>query len=109
GDGEWKARDIRYECDARGQTSLIDGSLVGDSYPVSFLLRQGFGIRMARILFNFQNYDISLGFFPDTCVAYMANDNPVTHLSEARSSVVSTYRKVLERLNGPQSDRSHAE
>jgi nucleoside-diphosphate-sugar epimerase len=109
GVGEWKARDVRYECDARGQTSLIDGSLVGDSYPVSFLLRQGFGIRMARILFNFQNYDISLGFFPDTCVAYMANDNPVTHLSEARSSAVSTYRKVLERLNRSLSDRSHAE
>jgi 2'-hydroxyisoflavone reductase len=105
---QWTASGVRYALDARGHTSEIEGALESRNYGVTFLLRQGFGIRVARILFTFQNYDVSLGFFPDTCVAYMANDNPWIHLQEAGASTTSTYRKVLDRLTGGQSDESHA-
>jgi nucleoside-diphosphate-sugar epimerase len=108
GEGDWQTSGVRYELNTRGQTSLIEGRLVSENYVVSFLLRQGFGLRRARLLYNFQNYSISLGFFPDTFVAYMADDNPVIHAREALASARATFGKLLDKITGKDSDRSHA-
>jgi len=108
GRGEWAVDEPRYSLNALGQTNLIEGRMTADNYSVSFLLRQGFSPRRARILFDFQNYSVNLGFFPDTCVAHMSNDNPVMYLKEAQGSATSTLQKVLGKITAHESDRSHA-
>ena len=64
--------------------------------------------RRARLTFTFQNYVVSLGFFPDTCALQMSNDNPAVHRQEARASMRATLRKIADRLLGRDSDTSHA-
>lgn len=106
--GEWKPGDVRFEIDARGNTSLIEGHFDSERYRVTFLLRQGFMPRRARLLYTFQNYQVSLGFFPDTFVPFMAHDNASLYAMERRASARATRRKVLDRLTGRDSDGSHA-
>jgi len=81
---------------------------VADNYSVSFLLRQGFGPRRARLLYNFQNYSTSLGFFPDTFVGYLGNDNPWLHKQEAAQARRATMAKVIDKALNRDSDVSHA-
>jgi len=99
---------IRFELNRAGETSLIEGRLVADNYSVSFMLRQSFSPRRARLLYNFQNYSTSLGFFPDTFVPHMSNDNSWLHKQEAKQSRRETIRKVLDKAFNRDSDLSHA-
>jgi len=105
--GVWRAANVSHRLDHAGRTSLIAGDLAGDAYRVSFLLRQGFIPRRARVFFTFQNYGVSLGFFPETFVAHMTDDNPSLHLMEACPSARATAGKIADRLLGRDSDRSH--
>ena len=102
----WKIGDLRHELTSSGQTELIEGRVQGH-YSVHFLLRQGFGPRRARVRFCFQNYSVSLGFFPDTFVACMADDNPWVHKAEAAESRRATLRKIIDKLRNRDSDDSH--
>ena len=108
GRGAWRADGVRYELNGAGETSLIEGRAVADNYSVAFLLRQGFGPRRARLLFNFQNYSTSLGFFPDTFVGYLSNDNPWLYKGERRESMRATLRKVADKVTNRDADVSHA-
>lgn len=108
GQGPWQAGNTRHKLDARGHTALIEGRLGSDAYSVSFLLRQGFMPRRARLTFTFQNYLVSLGFFPDTCAVQMSDDGPAFHRREARASTRATLRKIADRLLRRDSDASHA-
>ena len=107
GRGVWKTDHVRYTLNSAGQTAMIDGHIACDTYGISFLLRQGFGPRRARVLLNFQNYSVSLGFFPDTYVTYMSNDNPWLHKYEKKQSMKATVRKILDKLTSKESDDSH--
>jgi len=103
----WKVDSVRHELNVQGQTALIDGILRSDGQAVSFLLRQGFGPRRARILYNFQNYSVSLGFFPDTFAVYMSNDNPWQYKAEKKASMKATLQKIKDKLTNRESDDSH--
>jgi len=108
GRGDWKIDGLRHEMDSHHNTGLIEGRLVSN-YSVSLLLRQGFGPRRARILYSFQNYHISLGFFPDTFAVYMADDNPWLHKAESKASFRATVAKIRDKLLNKENDFSHAE
>jgi predicted dehydrogenase len=103
----WELSNVRFQRNARGQTSVIQGAAKAD-YSVQFLLRQGFAPRRARMRFTFQNYSVSLGFFPDTFVPYMSQDNAWLYKREARVIARATRRKVFDKLRGKDSDPSHA-
>jgi hypothetical protein len=64
--------------------------------------------RRCRILFTFQNYSCSLGFFPDTFVPHMADDSWSVYKMEGKASFRATRRKILDKLTGGDSDLSHA-
>ncbi len=106
--GDWQLSEVRHELSARGETALIEGRSTSHAYSVSFLLRQGFGPRRARLLFSFQNYSVRLGFFPDTLAVYISDDNPWLHVREALASAKAVSRKLLDRITGKDSDLSHA-
>jgi nucleoside-diphosphate-sugar epimerase len=103
----WRLDHIRHELNSLGQTAVIQGGARAE-YSVSFLLRQGFAPRRARLMFTFQNYSVSLGFFPETMVPHMAHDNPWLYKQEAAALSRATRRKVLDKLTGRDSDASHA-
>ncbi|MFH1921973.1 MAG: NAD-dependent epimerase/dehydratase family protein [Planctomycetota bacterium] len=105
----WQADHVRYSLDGAGNTGMVEGRLSSDAYSVSFLLAQGFGPRRAKLLYNFQNYTCSLGFFPDTFVPFLSNDNAAHHLMAAGVSARATLRKVVDKLAGRNSDESHAD
>lgn len=102
----WRIDNVRHQLNHLGQTSLIEGHLTAN-YSVSFLMRQGFAPRRARLLFAFENYSMSLGFFPDTFVAYHADDNPWLYKSEASDSRRKTFAKIIDKLTNRDSDMSH--
>jgi predicted dehydrogenase len=108
GRGSWRVSGLRHRLDHGGRTALIQGGFTADNYSVSFLLRQGFGPRRAHVVFNFQNYSVNLGFFPDTCTVCMADDNPWLHLQEGLAAARATFRKIRDKLGGSDSDLSHA-
>lgn len=108
GSGMWDLKDLRWEMNYQGQTGMIEGRMVGANYPVSFLLRQGFITRRARILFTFENYLCSLGFFPDTFAAQMSFDSWSFHRMEARRNFGATMRKIVDKFTKRESDDSHA-
>jgi nucleoside-diphosphate-sugar epimerase len=107
GESAWQIDNIRHEINSQSQTSLIEGHLSG-AYSVSLLLRQGFGPRRARVVFDFENYSTALSFFPDTFAAYMADDNSWLYKREARANFRATVRKVADKLLSRDSDPSHA-
>ncbi|MGB7157532.1 MAG: NAD-dependent epimerase/dehydratase family protein [Tepidisphaeraceae bacterium] len=102
----WRVDHVRHELNSLGQTELIEGHVTAD-YSVNFLLRQGFGPRRARVVYEFQNYSVALGFFPDTFVPYMADDNPWLYKREARASRRATFQKVADKMLSRDSDPSH--
>jgi len=104
----WRIVDVSHEINVAGETALIRGEIASDAYRVSFLLRQGFMPRVARLRFCFQNYAASLGFFPDTFVAHMGHDSPVLHFQEGVASARATLTKVVEKVTGRDRDASHA-
>ncbi|MDX2116489.1 MAG: NAD-dependent epimerase/dehydratase family protein [Planctomycetota bacterium] len=106
--GPWDLKDLRWEMNYQGQTGLIEGRMTSQAYPVSFLLRQGFITRRARILFTFENYLCSLGFFPDTFVPHMGFDSWSLYKMESRRNFRATAAKVVDKLIKRESDDSHA-
>lgn len=108
GKGPWDVKDLRWEMNLQGQTGLIEGRLTGPTHPVNFILRQGFITRRARILFTFENYLCSLGFFPDTFVPHMSFDSWSLYRKEARANFRATMRKVVDKFTRRESDDSHA-
>jgi nucleoside-diphosphate-sugar epimerase len=103
----WELADVRHELNPLGQTAVIQGT-ARSQYSASFLLRQGFAPRRCRILFTFQNYSASLGFFPDTFVPHVSNDNAWLYKQESKASGRATRRKILDKLTGRDADPSHA-
>jgi len=106
--GPWDLKDLRHELNYQGQTGLIEGRMTSSIYPVSFVLRQGFITRRARILFTFENYLCSLGFFPDTFVPHMSFDSWSLYKKEAKGNFRATVGKVVDKLTKRESDDSHA-
>jgi hypothetical protein len=104
----WKLAHSRYELDHMGFTSLIEGRFDSPHYPVNFVLRQGLMPRRARIRLTFQNYLVSLGFFPDTFVAYMADDGAGLYGAEKKEASRATRAKIIDKLTNRDSDTSHA-
>ncbi|HEX8523541.1 MAG TPA: NAD-dependent epimerase/dehydratase family protein [Tepidisphaeraceae bacterium] len=107
GRGGWKVEHVRHTINSLNQTDVIEGSLTAN-YSVSFLLTQGFQPRRARVMYSFQNYIVSLGFFPDTFAVYMADDNPWLYKQEARESRRATLGKIADKILNRDSDDSHA-
>ena len=105
--GEWKVDTVRYELNSLNQTSLIDGALSGNGYSVHFLLRQGFIPRKANIVYTFQNYSISLRFFPDTFMPHMSSDSGWLHKREGKQLNHYLHVKLLDKLFSKDSDLSH--
>jgi len=103
----WEVRTIRHQLNPRGETNLISGTFASESYDVSFLLRQGAAPRRTRILFVFHNYSVSLGFFPETFVPYMADDNPYLYILESNAIRRATMTKIRERIFSKNTDESH--
>ena len=106
-DQQWQVERVRHALNHAGETACIEGRLVSPSYPVSFILRQGFQPRRCRLMFTFQNYSVSLGFFPDTFVAHMANDGSGLHAAETRECRRAERSKILDKVRGRNSDQSH--
>lgn len=106
--GPWDVTDVRHQIDGHGDTSLIEGRLKSEAYTVNLLLRQGFMPRCAEVAFTFRNYQVKLGFFPDTCTVVMSNGNPFINWAETRNSAGATIGKVADRLLGRDHDESHA-
>jgi hypothetical protein len=75
---------------------------------VSFLLRQGFMPRRCRLFYTFENYGVSLAFFPDTFVPHQTFDSWTLHRREARRNFRATIAKVVDKLAGRDRDASHA-
>jgi hypothetical protein len=107
-DRSWRVERARYELNHAGETACIEGTLASPSYTVSFLLRQGFQPRRCRLMFTFQNYGVSLGFFPDTFVPFMADDGSGLHAAEARECRRAERSKILDKALGRNTDGSHA-
>jgi nucleoside-diphosphate-sugar epimerase len=105
--GTWDLSQIRHSLNPAGETSVIQGLLSSEAYTVSFICRQAISPRRAKLLFTFQNYNIDLGFFPDTFVPYMAPDSPLLYTLEQNASAMSTGRKILDKLTKKDSDQSH--
>lgn len=106
--GPWDLKDLRWELNQQGQTGMIEGRATSEAYPVSFTLRHGFIPRRARVLFTFQNYLCSLGFFPDTFVPYMSFDSWSLYRREAKLNFRSTMSKIVDKLTRRDGDESHA-
>lgn len=103
----WKLAKSHHELNYSGQTDYIEGRMESAQYPVSFILRQGFIPRRARIMYTFQNYNLSLGFFPDTFVPHMGFDSWSVHKMEAKGNFRATVRKIADKLTKNESDKSH--
>lgn len=106
--GAWRVERARRERNRLDQTSLIEGTLRSSTYGVSFLLRQGFMPRRCRLFYTFENYGVSLAFFPDTFVPHQTFDSWTLHRWEARRNFRATIAKVSDKLLGRDRDNSHA-
>jgi nucleoside-diphosphate-sugar epimerase len=107
GTDRWSLDGVRHTINPSGETNLIEGRLTGP-YSVSFLLRQGFAPRRARVVFDFQNYSVMLRFFPDTFVPYLSDDNGSLYKMEAKASRRATVTKIADKILNRDSDLSHA-
>lgn len=106
GSGVWEIQHARRDINSLGQTDLIEGS-VRAQYSVGFLFRQGFAPRRTRILYSFQNYSVSLGFFPETFVPYFSHDNAHLYKLEKKAIARATRAKVFDKLLKRDRDPSH--
>jgi len=105
---EWRVESARHLLDHHGQTSCVDGRLASPQYSVSFLLRQGFMPRRARLTLTFRNYMVRLGFFPETFTPHMSHDDASLYGMEKRVLARATRRKIFDKLRGRSRDDSHA-
>lgn len=108
GKGEFRLEYCRYEKNQQGETSLIEGMVRFENHTISFLFRQGLNQRKDRFVFTFQNYSVSLGFYPDTFVPQIADDNFGLSWLETWKALGGTVLKVRDILRNESSDRAHA-
>jgi len=108
GKGKPHLEHCRHEVNQQGETSLIEGGARFENHTISFLFRQGLNQRKDRFVFTFQNYSASLGFYPDTFVPQMADDNFGLSWLETWSALGGTVLKARDKLFGSNSDHSHA-
>jgi len=104
----WTVKDLRWTLNKQGQTDLIDGRMTCPTYTVNFCLRQGFIPKRCRVMFTFENYLCSLGFFPDTFVPHMSFDSWSLHKKEGKANFRATLGKVADKLTKKDGDDSHA-
>jgi len=104
----WKVQDLRWTMNKQGQTDLIEGRLTSKPYALNFCLRQGFITKRCRVMFTFENYLCSLGFFPDTFVPHMGFDSWTLHKKEGKANFRATLGKVVDKLTKKDADNSHA-
>ncbi len=108
GKGKPRLEHCRHEMNRQGETSLIEGMARFENYTISFLFRQGLNQRKDRFVFTFQNYSVSLGFYPDTFVPQMTDDNFGLAWLETWNALGGTVLKARDKLLGMNSDHSHA-
>lgn len=108
GEGPWRPESIRWELNDRGETSLVEGRLLGETYPVSFCLRQGFVPRTARVEFVFQNCTSTLRFFPDSLDIQRTDESFWHHGRVAWRSFRETLGKAARKARGRSDAGSHA-
>jgi hypothetical protein len=108
GKGKPLLKDCRYELNGQGETCLIEGQAAFDNYSIHFLFRQGINQNRNKLVYNFQNYSVTLGFAPDIFVPHMADENFGLSLLEAWVSFKSTCKKAFDKLSGHESETSHA-
>jgi len=108
GKGKPRLEYCRHELNQQGETSLIEGMARFENHTISFLFRQGLNQRKDRFVFTFQNYSVSLGFYPDTFVPQMADDNFGLSWLETWNGFGGTVLKARDKLFGMNSDHSHA-
>jgi len=105
----WEVKHVRHRRNVHGQTDWIHAAATDRDYELVFDLRQGFMPRKARIEFVFQNYNVILGFFPDTCYVQMSPES-FGHFGQAASeNLKETGWKIWEKLSGRLQDDSHQE
>lgn len=104
----WKIDCVRAEQNSRQETSLIQGQVSCDTYSVSFLMRQGSIPRRASLRYVFQNYDVTLDFFPETFSTSMGSRSPSLMRRDARTLSSSIRKKAFEKIMHRDSDTSHA-
>jgi len=108
GKGPWRTESVRWDLNDRGETSLVEGRLVGETYPVNFCLRQGFLPRTARVEYVFQNCTSRLHFFPDSLDIQRADESFWHHGRAAWRSFRATLRKAPGKARGRPDAGSHA-
>jgi nucleoside-diphosphate-sugar epimerase len=108
GKGKPRLERCRHELNRQGETSLIEGMASFDNHTITFLFRQGLNQRKDRFIFTFQNYSVSLGFYPDTFVPQMADDNFGLSWLETKSAFWGTVLKARDKLLDTNSEHSHA-
>jgi nucleoside-diphosphate-sugar epimerase len=106
---KWTIDSVRYDLNRKGETSLIQGQISCPSYSVSLLLRQGAFPRRSQIRYVFQNYDITLDFFPETFSSSMSPRSPYLLRQNASRLRKEIFNKVLERFLKQDYDTSHAQ
>jgi len=106
--GPWRPSGASHLLSASGETDAVLGTLLGPDYGVSFVLRQGFLPRCARIEYVFERYTTCLTFFPDTFAPLMASDNPFLPVAHAWDAACAIAAKIRDRLLSSDSDDSHA-
>ncbi len=104
----WTVKDLRWTMNKQGQTDLIEGRITSPQYAVNLCLRQGFIPKRCRVMFTFENYLCSLGFFPDTFVPHMSFDSWSLYKKESKANFRATFGKVVDKLTKKDSDNSHA-
>ncbi|HVP79583.1 MAG TPA: SDR family oxidoreductase [Thermodesulfobacteriota bacterium] len=107
GKGKPRLEHCRYELNQQGETSLIEGMARFENYTINFLFRQGLNQRKDRFVFTFQNYSVSLGFYPDIFVPQMADDNFGLSWLETWNALRGTILKARDKLFNTNSDHSH--
>ena len=105
---QWMPQGINFSLNSSGETSFISGTMKSSMYDVSFILRQGFQPRRCSIFYTFQNYSVSVGFFPDVMEAYMTDGSAGVHKEEAEHASSAFREKVMDKLLHRNSDISHA-
>jgi predicted dehydrogenase len=106
--GRWDVEHCRHETNRLDQTSLIEAALQSSTYGVNIVLRQGFMPRRCRLFYTFENYGVSLSFFPDTFVPHQTFDSWTLHKWEGRRNFRATIAKVVDKLAKRDRDESHA-
>lgn len=106
--GEFKAvGETLWNLDSQGRTAEIRGRVRFANFPVDFVITQGHGVVRHQVYFDFANYGVRLGFFPDTFTAYHGPDMIATRFTEWRKDFWEILRYIALKIHGRDPDPSH--